>query len=150
MGEKETPMKTDFLKVLAGVLVIALVVSAFGGDTASDKLSPILTLVLIVVALSVTDERISELVKMVLRFAFGNVDFLKFLQPSGTGSAVLAAVVAYAGINHFDVEIFKEFPAFASLDGELVSLMTIALTWIGAGVTHNLLPAGVGKAQPVK
>lgn len=143
-------MNSDLLKVLAGVLVVALVVSAFVGGEVSDTLGSVATFALLVIALSITDERATELVKMVLRFAFGNVGVLKFLQPSGAGSALLAAVVAYAGIKGFDVNIFKEFSAFASLDGELVSLMTIALTWIGAGVTHGLLPAGVGKAQAVK
>lgn len=143
--------KDDLLKVVVGITLLVLVLSSLGIENETlSVVSSVLTVLALIGAIAVGAERGTELLKMVLRFAFGNVGFLKFLQPTGAGSALLAFLVSYAGVTGFDVNIFGEFEAFKQVDSQLVSLITVALTWIGSGVLHKALPTDVGKAQAVK
>lgn len=143
--------KDDILKILVGVALLVLGFTAFNAENpAIVTLAAVLSGLVVLALISLGGERATELFKMVLRFAFGNVSFLKGWQPSGAGSVLLAFIVAYAGVNNFDISLFSEFEAFSKLDPQLVSILTTALIWIGSSIIHNALPAEAGKAQEVK
>lgn len=142
--------KEDVLKLVVGLLLLAVVAGAFAPDNKIvTTISSVAVVLVIVGAISLGVERGTELLKIVLRFAFKSVGFLKFLQPTGAGSVVLAFIVSYAGVNGFDVSVFDEFEAFANLDAQLIQLLTVALTWLGSSLWHSALPEGAGKAQEV-
>lgn len=141
-----------------GVAAIALLVTLFllliaGQATANEmynQIAIVVSFALVVAVLSLGAERGTELLKVILRFIFGYVPFLKAWQPSGAGSMVLAFLVSFAGVNNFDVNILNQFPQFANIDPQLVSYATVALLWICSSLWHRALPPGTGKAQPVK
>lgn len=143
--------KENFFNVIFGLLVVALAFSVLSPESETSFLiSASLAIVLVLALLSLGAERATELIKIVLRFVFGRVPFLRSWQPSGVGSALLALIVSYAGIRGFDVNIFKEFEPFAKLDPELISYITIGLSWLFSSVWHNFFPPDVAKAQEIK
>lgn len=146
--------KDDVLKFVVGVLLLTLVLAFSAGEatanTLYEKISAVIAVALVVAVISLGAERGSELLKIVLRFAFGSFDFLKSWQPTGAGSVLIAGIVSYAGVQKFDVDILSQFPLFAAVDPQLVSYITVALLWIGSSLWHNALPPNTGKAQALK
>jgi hypothetical protein len=142
--------KEDLTKFVVLALIVLVVLSVFVENPLVATASSILAVAVLVGVLSLGAERGTELLKIVLRFIFGNIGFLKFLQPSGAGSVLLAFVVSYAGVTGFDVSVFSGFEVFTKIDPELISLLTIALTWLGSTVLHRNLPEGSGTAQALK
>ena len=142
--------KEEMFKVIGGATVLVVVLSSFGVENeVVATIAAILSAGLILTAIALGAERGTELLKIVMRAAFGNVTFLKWLQPSGAGSVLLAAVVAFAGVQKFSPDIFSGFAVFASVDPQLVELITSAAVWLGASLVHGQLPDGL-KAQKVK
>lgn len=140
-------MSENMLKFIVALLILSLVASGFVGESETATLiTAILAGLTLVAVISLGAERGTELLKMVLRFVFGNVSFLKAWQPSGAGSAFLAFLVSYAGVNQFNLNLFSDFKIFSTIDPQLISLLSIALTWIGSSLWHYVLP-DAGKAQ---
>jgi len=143
--------KENLFNVIVGLLVVALAFSVLSPESETSLLiSASLTVLLVLALLSLGAERATELIKMVLRFVFGRVPFLRSWQPSGVGSVLLALVVSYGGVQGFDVNVFKEFAPFATLNPELVSYVTVGLSWIFSSIWHNFFPPDVAKAQEIK
>lgn len=143
--------KDDLIKVFGGLAVLVMVLSSFGvNNEAIGQVGAGLAIVLLIAGLAFLGERSTELVKMIARFAFGNVSFLKWLQPKGAGSVLLAFVMSLAGIVLGDVSLFDKFEVFKSVDPQLIDALTLALLWFGSSLWHNNLPKDVAMASPVK
>lgn len=146
--------KDNWLQIFVAVLLIALVLAFAAGQATANTLytqiAAAIGAVLVLAAIALGAERGTELLKIVLRFIFGYIPFLKSWQPSGAGSVLIAFLVSYAGVNKFNPDILNQFPQFANVDPQLVSFLTMALVWIGSSIWHNALPATAGRAQAVK
>lgn len=146
--------KDNWLQVVVAVLLVVLVLAVAAGQATAGTLysqgAAVIGALLVIAALALGAERGTELLKIVLRFIFGYIPFLKSWQPSGAASVLIAFLVSYAGVQKFDPDVLNQFPLFAGVDGELVSFLTVALIWIGSSIWHATLPAGVGKAQTLK
>lgn len=146
--------KDNWLQFVVAFLLVALILAFTAGQATSAELytqiAAVIGALLVFAAIALGAERGTELLKIVLRFLFGLIPFLKSWQPSGAGSVLLAAIVSFAGVKQFDLTILTQFPIFASVDPQLVSFLTMALVWIGSSVWHQALPAEAGKAQSVK
>lgn len=144
----------DFAKFGLMLLVVALVLGLIIGSTDTSGLYgviiSILTAVVLLVVIATAGERSTELVKAILRWAFGNIGFLKNWQPSGAGSWMLALLPAAGAVFKLDVNIFSEFPIFQSLDPKLIQFLNVALVWLVESLVHNQIPAGVGSAPALK
>ena len=155
-NQKENQMtKDNWLQLIAGLLVLFLILAIAAGQATANAIyeiaAAVLTMTLMFLLIGLGTERGTELLKIVLRFAFNKIPLLNKLplQPNGAGSLLLALIVALASVFKFDLTILKEFPIFDAVDPQLVSLLTVALIWITSSGWHALLPDTVGKAQPV-
>jgi len=143
--------KDDVVKVLGGLFVLVLILSSVGVENETvSAISSGLAVLIVIAAIALLGERATQLVKIVARYAFGNIAWLKFLQPSGAGSIVLSFIVAFAGLQSFDVSLFDQFEVFNNIDSNLVEAITLALIWIGSNIWHESLPEDVIKAPQVK
>ena len=146
--------KDNWLQIVVVVLLVALVLAFAAGQATADELysqvAAVIGAFLVFAVLALGAERGTELLKIVLRFIFGSIPFLKSWQPTGAGSTVIAFLVSFAGVKEFDLDVLNQFPIFANVDAELVSIITVALIWIGSTVWHKKLPAEAGKAQALR
>lgn len=146
--------KDNWLQVVVAVLLVALVLAFAAGQATAGALygqiAAVIGALLVFAILALGAERGTELLKIVLRFIFGSIPFLKRWQPTGAGSTVIAFLVSFAGVKEFDLDVLNQFPIFANVDAELVSIITVALIWIGSTVWHKKLPVEAGKAQALR
>lgn len=145
--------KQDILKIVffffVALLIVGFVAGSMTTNTLYQELAAIAGAILLLLACALGAERGTELVKIILRFAFSNLPFLKNYQPNGAGSMILALLVSIAGVYKFDISIFNQFPIFANLDPNLIHMVTTAVLWVVSSIFHDQLPEAV-KAQPVK
>ena len=146
--------KDTVLQIIIAALMLFLVLALAAGQMvlgdAYQEVAAIIGVALIFAVLALGTERGTEILKIILRFIFSRFSFLNSWQPQGAGSVLLAAVLAYAEVQKFDITLFNQFPLFANVDPQLVSYITMAVLLIGSSLWHSALPDSVGRAQAVK
>ncbi len=105
-----------------------------------DPVGAFLAALLVLVIVSFGSERVTEIIKTLLRFIANKVSWLEALYPEGAGSWLLALVPAYLLAFGFDVDVLADFEIFANVDEDLVQILNHLIIWGMSNVIHPKLP----------